>query len=177
MGRRRGLGEAELAEGQQTWNRWPGSLPCLARRGFSRKGSQNRPVSSQDPGPQRGQSYAPSLALDAGGAAPPGTQSAVYHCPALPKPPRMATMGAVCERRSAGLAGVGMRGPASPAPAAPRSRSQSRKHGHGSWGCSPRRAGLQSVTAGPQMSEITSRLAAPGPVVPLQRWRAEWPPG
>lgn len=75
-------------------------------------------------------------------------------------------MGAVCERRSGGLAGVGMRGPASPAPAAPRSGSRSRKHGHGSWGCSPRRAGLQSVTAGPQMSEITSRLAAPGPVVP-----------
>lgn len=87
-------------------------------------------------------------------------------CPALPKPPRTATMGAVCERRSAGLAGVGARGPAGPAPAAPRSGSRSRKHGRGSWGCSPSRAGLQSVTTGPQMSEIASCLAGPGPVVP-----------
>lgn len=70
------------------------------------------------------------------GELPPGAQRAVCCCPALPEPPRTATMGAVCERRSAGLAGVGVGGPAGPAPVAPRSESQSRKHSHGSWGCS-----------------------------------------
>lgn len=51
------------------------------------------------------------------GEPPPGAQHAVCCCPALPKPLRTATMGAVCERRSAGLAGVGVGGqPAQPQP-------------------------------------------------------------
>ena len=78
---------------------------------------------------------APSLALDAGGATPRGPACCLL-LPSSPKPLRMATMGAVCERRSASLAGVGVGGPAGPDPAAPRSGSQSRKHSHGSWGCS-----------------------------------------
>ena len=77
----------------------------------------------------------PSLALDAGGTAPRGPACCLL-LPSSPQAPENATMGAVCETRSAGLAGVGMGGPASPDPAAPKSGSQSRKHSHGSWGCS-----------------------------------------
>lgn len=88
--------------------------PCLAHRGFSRKGSQNRLCPLRTLVHREARAAPPAWPLMLG-EPPPGPRVLCTTAQLSPSPQEWPQW-VLCERRSGGLAGVGHEGPGQPSP-------------------------------------------------------------